>query len=435
MTTPTMTIDPTLASLAAARYTSMARAGAGAAAPGQGLGLLMRGADDASGVRLGIAPPLSEIAGLGARLAELHATLGSMREALSGPGAGQAQREITGLVSDIQGVGKRPGTPPADFDIRDIAAGIKRLYVRDAQLEPGEQRKVNLEITASAQSGGFYLSMGGAAIDLESDQDEFRIEVAGRSGRRALTFASGTSVSSIAAAINAFTSETSVRAIASGPGIRLESVAPGSADFVSVRILEDGGIGEADGVGVYDLAPDDATAARDLVATFSEARQQRTDYGQDMAALVNGVQAQTYGTELLAMDESLGFTAVLGLSTAAATAGRNEIHAQQLGTFHIFTLVDGRESAPTSPPPPPPTPPAQQTAPTPSPVAAARAPSAPTAAAAETDISRAEETLSLGAAALSILDRSGRLSLPTELMWLKMLADVNRQAPEPAARS
>jgi len=92
------------------------------------------------------------------------------------------------------------------------------------------------------------------------------IEVAGNAGAEQLSFASGTTVSAVVAAVNAVKAATGVSATVSGSDIRFESTEFGSSQFVSVKAV---------------------------AGTFSIA--QNKDTGVDAAVTVNGAQAQSDG--------------------------------------------------------------------------------------------------------------------------------------------
>jgi flagellin len=138
--------------------------------------------------------------------------------------------------------------------------------------------------------------MGGSGIDLGAGSS-FTIEIGGAAGSRELTFASGTSLASIAASINSFQDVTSVTASASGTGLYLKSGAYGSNEFVSVRVVKDGGL-NGTGTGIYRMT---ATGENTVDATTTTAFNSATakngmrDVGQDLGATINGIVATSVG--------------------------------------------------------------------------------------------------------------------------------------------
>lgn len=217
-----------------------------------------------------------------------------------------------------------------------------------AHLKPGESRDVSVEVLASAQVAGFFLSFGGDNLNLGGATEQFVIKVGGNAGTQELAFASGTSLSDIAAAINSFTASTGVIASVSGTsGVRLQSADYGSSQFVSVNVVDDGGIGTSANKGIYALQAKDAdNADRSVAHTFAGASNTLKDKGQDLDATINGVHARSNGREIRArIDGDLWVDLVLsdnrGLTGPSALA---------LGKFEALTLSRPAEArAPSGP--------------------------------------------------------------------------------------
>src|SRR6185295_5083907 len=144
-----------------------------------------------------------------------------------------------------------------DYKVSSVNSGITDFKVNGAKFT-GASLNVDVLITQSAQQAGLYLSMGGTSLDLTAASSTFTIEVSGSLGSRELTFTSGATVSDMVAAINSFKDITGVEAsaIASGTsnGIKMFSSEYGSNDFVSAKVIHDGG---AVGDGVYKFVSDD----------------------------------------------------------------------------------------------------------------------------------------------------------------------------------
>jgi flagellin len=181
-----------------------------------------------------------------------------------------------------------------DFKVSGIAAGVADYHVNAAKYG-SSALDVNVLVTASAQQGGLFLSAGAAALDLAVGST-FVIEIGGSLGSRQMTFSSGTSLANIAAAVNTFKDVTGVEATISGTGLKLFSSDFGSSEFVSVKVVDDGGIGSAAGVGIYNLQGANFNAANTTIAsTFALATNLISDQGQNVAATINGITATTDG--------------------------------------------------------------------------------------------------------------------------------------------
>ena len=224
-----------------------------------------------------------------------------------------------------------------DYVTDNVNAQVGGFTVRGAKLEFGGTRDVNVLVIASAQVAGFLMSLGGASLDLASSGSEFVVEVGGSRGSRELSFSSGTSVSSIADAINSFSSVTGVRATVSGTGVRLSSTNYGSDEFVSVRVTDDGGIGAASGIGMYNFVANNALAAGGAVTTFANSGTRVTDFGQDVRATVNGVTATSRGTEVQINTDFLDVAIDLNYDTSGGATA----NAAKLGAMTAFTITGG----------------------------------------------------------------------------------------------
>lgn len=181
-----------------------------------------------------------------------------------------------------------------DYQTSGKVDGVSDVQINGAKFE-GASMDVDILVTQSAQQAGLFLSAGAATIDLGSETDEFRFDVTGSLGSRELTFAEGTSLDDIAAAINTFTDVTGVEATVSGTGIKLNSSEFGADEFVSVTVLDDGGI-TGSNIGIYDLEATDFNIAETTVrSAFADADNGIRDSGQDLGASINGVKAVTDG--------------------------------------------------------------------------------------------------------------------------------------------
>ena len=224
-----------------------------------------------------------------------------------------------------------------DYQTSNVSGDLASFKVNGAKLNPGTSLDVDVIVTQSAQVGGFFLSFAAAGLDLGDADEQFVIEIAGREGARELSFASGTTLNQIQDAINTFTDVTGVSALVSDTGIRLISTGVGADELVSVKVVDDGGIGSANDIGVYNFVDDDTNAAdvAPLVAFDDpDAASGVKDEGQDVGATINGITAVTKGAQVAIN------TDFLQVEIDLTTAGTNP-NAQNLGKVDAFTINGG----------------------------------------------------------------------------------------------
>lgn len=263
------------------------------------------------------------------QLDQVGELLAELRGLVAAAGRGNAGAEladiqarvdsIIGTISQTEAAGTRFNPQPAalglGYQIQNVLPGVATNATGYASFAPGQTEiDVEVQIVASAQQGGFYLSLGAGNLNL-SGGTGFTIEVAGAKGVRMFTFISGTSTTSIAQAINQFSNRTGVVAKQFGPdgylstGLQLRSSDFGDDAFVSVRVLESGNIdyapGHAHNVGIYRLIENSSnTVDTGSRMRFWQGYGGVTDHGQDVEALINGVQAQVSGNRLSANGEN-----------------------------------------------------------------------------------------------------------------------------------
>ncbi len=217
---------------------------------------------DASAVRSVVEESRGLIAGLVARERELEAARGRVGE-------------ISRSIERVRGAGSLEGV----VALRSDGVGSP------------------LPVRARAQEAGFLLSCAAPfyGLDLATSDSTFVIEVAGNLGSRTLSFASGTLAHHVAAAIRSFEDVTGVRAYVSGStgSVRLQSIVAGGDQFVSVRIIDDGGIEAGDGI--YGLDPNDYSRVGAFVSSYADAGEGVIDHGRDAfpevepVAIVTGI--------------------------------------------------------------------------------------------------------------------------------------------------
>lgn len=266
---------------------------------------------------------LQEISAL---LSELQ---GLLTSAASKAGLSLAEREANQLQVDsilqtidrisastsFQGIKLLNGN--FDYSVSSVNAGVTDYKINGAKFE-GSSYDVDVIVTQSAQQGGLFLSAGSTSLNLGTGST-FVIEVSGALGSRELSFASSTSLSDVANAINAFTDVTGVVAAASGTGIKLYSDEFGSTQFVSVKVIDDGGIGTASNIGIYNLDSDNFGAANtssQIDYNSTTAANGVKDAGQDIAATINGIAATANGKKLRINTDFLDVEMTLNTSTA-----------------------------------------------------------------------------------------------------------------------
>src|SRR3982750_1695260 len=104
------------------------------------------------------------------------------------------------------------------------------VAINSARIPDGASVAVVVQVTASAETGEVTYSNGSLTSGVT-------LEVAGNNGTDQLSFASGTSISSIATAINAVTTETGVSATVTAGTLQFNSTGYGSNAFVSVKTV------------------------------------------------------------------------------------------------------------------------------------------------------------------------------------------------------
>jgi flagellin len=142
---------------------------------------------------------------------------------------------------------------------------FNNVHINAARVPDGGAINVVVQVVNSAQTG--TLSYSGGTV---AGAGGVTIEVAGNTGTEQLSFASGTTVSSVAAAINSVATATGVSASVNGSNLAINSTAYGSDQFVSVKAVS----------GSFSVTG--GTSGK--------------DFGADAAVNVNGSSAQSKGS-------------------------------------------------------------------------------------------------------------------------------------------
>lgn len=262
--------------------------------------------------------------------------------------------------------GSTPSLAPGALVFSNLDARVEQFNAR-AALEPGQSVDVEIAVTASAQLAGFYLSFGDRALNLgglgadDGVFERFVFEIGGVKGSQILSFASGTTITDVAEAINSFTDLTGTRAVLSGSedgasGIRLVSEELGSSQFVSVRIIGDGVINQgAANAGIYELQDFNSNAAKRSVdpddrTLFSAANlgRARRDAGRDVAGLINGEAFVGRGRSVTF--DGLGLDAKFRLSEAASQRLQSGFRAATITAPGAAALTEGDAPLAAQPP-------------------------------------------------------------------------------------
>ena len=219
-----------------------------------------------------------------------------------------------------------------DYQVTSVNAGVTDINVRGAKFD-GATQDVDAIITQSAQQAGLLLSIGGTDLNLNDTNGSFTIEIAGSLGNRELQFASGNTVAEITDAINAVSDVTGVSAVAGTNTIALESDAFGSSEFVSVTVIDDGGLAAGGAGNIASYAGDfEDTGSLTTEGTWDSAAASNgvRDDGQDIGGTINGLLAVGQGKTLSVTSDFLDLE-----FTASETA------SQTLGGVQAFSITGG----------------------------------------------------------------------------------------------
>jgi flagellin len=170
-------------------------------------------------------------------------------------------------------------------------SGISDITVNSIKLsDSGASRSVTVTVTQSAQRAAVALSTGATFNNGGSGSVTF--EVAGERGSQLFTFASGTTIANVAAAINDFSEALGASASTSGSLVVLRSTSFGSDQFLRVREVANPNAARS-----YIRQVNDAGAATGAASDDVK------DFGRDARVNINGVVATARGlTARVALD-------------------------------------------------------------------------------------------------------------------------------------
>jgi flagellin len=186
------------------------------------------------------------------------------------------------------------------------------VQINSAKIPAGNAVNVVVQVTTSAQTA--KLGYTGGAIA----GGNVTIEVAGNAGTEQLSFASGTSVSAIAASIESVKSSTGVSATISGSDLRIQSTQFGSDQFVSVKAI----------AGSFSVSGGPSGK----------------DFGRDAAVTINGATAQANGLSINYRSSNLDVEFDLNSAFNKAGTGKFEITGGG-ATFALGSKVTENDNA------------------------------------------------------------------------------------------
>jgi flagellin len=148
------------------------------------------------------------------------------------------------------------------YTTSSVGSAVTNLQVNSALVPDGGNVAVAVQVISSAKTAA--LTYQGGAIS----GNTVTLQVAGNLGSTQLSFASGTTVSSIATAINGVKNSTGLSAQVSGTALRVNSTQYGSSQFTSIQVI-----------------------AGKLAANFSATK----SFGANAGVTINGASAEANG--------------------------------------------------------------------------------------------------------------------------------------------
>jgi flagellin len=179
---------------------------------------------------------------------------------------------ILNTVNRIAGSTSFQGTKLLNGNFGYSTSGVNstqfnNVHINSARVPDSGQVNVVVQVVTSAQTGKLGYTAGTV-----TGSGGVTIEIAGNTGTEQLSFASGTTVSSIATAVNAVKTATGVSAVVSGTALSINSTEFGADNFVSVKAVS----------GSFSVSG--GTSGK--------------DFGRDAAVNVNGASAEAKGTAI-----------------------------------------------------------------------------------------------------------------------------------------
>ncbi len=218
-------------------------------------------------------------------------------------------------------------------------SAIADLRINSARIANNGYRTVVVNVTTSAQTGELRYTLS-AGSGLNGSRT---ISVAGSKGTDFFTFASGTKLSAIAAAINQSSSLTNVSATVSGAVVRLKSKGYGSDEFVTVQAMSGGAFIAALGTSTTDKGVDAVVTVNGQTATTkglkATVRSAVLDAEITLTAAYGGGVTGTPKTFYIT-----GGGAKFNITPDLSTAGQVDVGLDSIATSSLGTAATGRLS-------------------------------------------------------------------------------------------
>ena len=210
------------------------------------------------------------------------------------------------------------------------ALELQQVRIQSAKLIDGADMIVDVQVTASAQTGSVFMS--GAGL---SSSGSLTIQLGSNRGSTELTFAASAGISAMAESVNAVKEITGVSAFISGTTASLNSVDFGTDSFVSIEVL-----GADDWENMNSGLPLGMQIMLSSQNPDIGDQGSLKDYGIDVTATVNGALTTGKGRELTVRTAIL--EAIIDLSIAQSMSTTSSSFAITGGgaDFAIGAQVD-----------------------------------------------------------------------------------------------
>jgi len=221
---------------------------------------------------------LNEVSSL---LTQLQGLVGQAANSggLSSDQVGADQLQVDSILSSINRIsqsttfeGRQLLNGNLAYTTSSVGSAVTNLQVNSALVPDGGTVAVAVQVVSSGKTAKLTYQGGNISGNTVT------LQVAGNLGSTQLSFASGTTVSSIATAINGVKNSTGLSAQISGTALRVNSTQFGSAQFASVQVI-----------------------AGKLKSAFSNTKA----IGTDAAVTINGAAAQVNGLTVSYRNASL----------------------------------------------------------------------------------------------------------------------------------
>jgi len=222
---------------------------------------------------------------------------------------------IDRIANTTQFNGKKLLDGSLEYSLSGVdSANMPDVRIYSARVPDGGALPVVVEVTDSAETA--VLRFSGTQVSGNT-----AIRLASKYGSEVFSFTSNTANSSIADAVNSFKSQLGISAVATASSLYFYSTDYGEDAFVSVK-----------SIGTWDFTIGGAT--------------DKTDYGKDVTAKINGQSANADGLQVSLRNSSLDLELVLS-STFGTTLGGDTFYVTGGGaTFQLGPTVNlqGQES-------------------------------------------------------------------------------------------